>query len=482
MPITQPIAGVFTTAARPAPSLHQVTELTEVARELEHLEWEAGATAAILDLVSRLNESYDLKSGSRALAAGLARHLQSGQVAIGIRKANGVCRLVALSSLAEFDPRSELARHAEAALNESLVHDAPLVLPVEKDDRRPALAHQQLLKTTGATAIFSAPLRTSDGTVGAWLFLGEKDWLANPRRRRFIEAAERPVAAGLDSLRRGERIVRLGRRWCSARPWLTRKYITIAAAVVLAILCLPLHYKVGCDCELQPVVRRYVAAPHAGVFEKSLVKPGDLVAHDQVLGRMDGREVRWELAGIEAEQSRAGKSRDVNMATSKVAAAQIDRLEMERLEQKRQLMTHRLEHLEIKSPLDGIVLTGDLERSEGVSLTVGQTLYEVAPLEQMLVEVAIADDEITHVRPGMDVTIRLDAFPGQSWTGRLERVHPRSEIRDEANVFIGEVSLDNRDHTLRPGMKGRAKIAADRHTLAWIVLHEPVEWVLGWVW
>ena len=36
----------------------------------------------------------------------------------------------------------------------------------------------------------------------------------------------------------------------------------------------------------------------AGEFEKSLVKPGDLVAVGQALGRMEGRDVRWELAGL----------------------------------------------------------------------------------------------------------------------------------------------------------------------------------------
>jgi multidrug resistance efflux pump len=244
---------------------------------------------------------------------------------------------------------------------------------------------------------------------------------------------------------------------------------------------LPLHYKVRCDCELQPVTRRFVAAPRPGVFEKSLVKPGDLVTCDQVLGRMDGRELRWELAGLEADQNRAGKSRDVNLATSKVAAAQIDRLEMERFEQKRRLVAHRLEHLEIKSPIDGIVLTGDLQRSEGVSLTIGQPLYEVAPLDELLVEVAIADKQIKHVQAGMEVTVQLDAFPTQLWTGRLERVHPRSEIRDDANVFVGEVVIDNRDHGLRPGMKGRAKVVAARHTLFWIVFHEPWEWLASWL-
>jgi len=49
-----------------------------------------------------------------------------------------------------------------------------------------------------------------------------------------------------------------------------------------------------------------VAAPFMGIFEKSLVKPGDLVSRDQLLGRMDGREVRWEARpglAIEAPQA-----------------------------------------------------------------------------------------------------------------------------------------------------------------------------------
>jgi multidrug efflux pump subunit AcrA (membrane-fusion protein) len=327
------------------------------------------------------------------------------------------------------------------------------------------------------------PLRTADGDVmGACILLGGHELIA-PGVRQFLAAAAQPIAACLKTLQSAKQPAwrqflpeRLQRALATRR-----KRIAAAAAVAVLTLLLPLPYKVSCQCELQPTTRRFVGAPYEGIFDKSFARPGDLVKRDQVLGRMDGRVVRWELAGLAADEQRAGKSRDVNMAGGKIAASQIDRFEMERISLKRQLLRNRAEQLEIKSPLDGIVLSGDLQRSEGVAVTIGQPLYEVAPLDRMLAEVAISDGEISHIQPGQTVTIHLDAYPGQTWTGDLDKVHPRSEVRENENVFIGEVLLENGGAALRPGMKGWVKITTTRHTLAWIMFHKPCDAVLAWL-
>jgi multidrug resistance efflux pump len=65
--------------------------------------------------------------------------------------------------------------------------------------------------------------------------------------------------------------------------------------------------------------------------------------------------------------------------------------------------------LDIKSPIDGVVISGDLKRAEGAPVAIGQTLYEIAPLDRMVAEVAIPDDEISRVRLAQSVTINLDA-------------------------------------------------------------------------
>jgi multidrug resistance efflux pump len=258
-------------------------------------------------------------------------------------------------------------------------------------------------------------------------------------------------------------------------------YFWFAATIAVGCLAIPLRYRIPCNCQIEPVTRRFVAAPHDGLFEKSLVKPGDVVRRDQVLGRLDGREVRWEMAGLAADEGRAAKSRDVSMAANKVAAAQIDALEMERLSHKRRLLEYRAVHLDIKSPIDGVIISGDLQRSEGIPVSIGQALYEIAPLGCMVAEIAIRDDDRSLVEPRQNVTIRLDAYPGKSWAGRLTRINPRAEERDDDNVFIGEVVLDSANGELRPGMKGRSVIDGPQYPLAWLLLRTPWNAVFRWM-
>jgi multidrug efflux pump subunit AcrA (membrane-fusion protein) len=159
----------------------------------------------------------------------------------------------------------------------------------------------------------------------------------------------------------------------------------------------------------------------------------------------------------------------------------MDALEMERLDAKRRLLADRAHHLDIKSPIDGVVISGDLKRAEGTPVAIGQTLYEIAPLERMVAEVAIPDEEISRARAAQPATLTLDAFSGLTWTGTISTIEPRSESHDNENVFIAEVDLDNRDLILRPGMKGRAKIEMDRQALGWIVFHRPWNKLAGWL-
>ena len=84
----------------------------------------------------------------------------------------------------------------------------------------------------------------------------------------------------------------------------------------------------------------------------------------------------------------------------------------------------------------------------------------------MIVEVAIDDDDIAQVYVGQQVSIRFEGRAGESFLGRLARIHPRSETRDSRNVFIGEVVLDDATNALRPGVQGKARLVVDRESLA----------------
>jgi multidrug resistance efflux pump len=250
-----------------------------------------------------------------------------------------------------------------------------------------------------------------------------------------------------------------------------------AALALVTLLLLPLPYKIRGECTAEPVLRRFAVAPYSGLLETGLVAPGEVVREGQLLARMDGREIRWELAGLVAERNRALKQRDASLAAEDVPGAQMARLEVKQLDLKIDLLRHRQQRLEITSPIDGLILSESLDGAESVPVNTGQAICEIAPLDPIEIQVAVPDDEILHVREGMRVEARFDAFPSDAVTGIIRNVHPRSEIRAGGNVFIATVELDNGSQALRPGMHGSATVRGDRHLLGWILLHRPWHWL-----
>jgi len=198
---------------------------------------------------------------------------------------------------------------------------------------------------------------------------------------------------------------------------------------------------------------------------------------------MDGRETRSRLAALEADLARSTKSRDSNLAAGKFAEAQIDRLQCDRFEHERVAAMRRLKQVDICSPISGIVVSGDLKRHEGATVKLGQSLYEVAPLDRLIAELAVPEEDLELVVPGARLSLRLDALSGRHWSGCVDRIHPRAEPRDNRQVFIAEVVLANDSGELRPGMKGMAKITGPRAPGLWLLVRKPFNYIrrfMGW--
>jgi multidrug efflux pump subunit AcrA (membrane-fusion protein) len=445
-------------------------------------EWEVSTACAILDLVVSVGQTSDVHDAGVLLVNAVKEFLACERVAVGMKKRRSAqCKLLAISGMSDLNPQAELPQAVQGALVETMRSDDWTVWPAEESRAGLLLsAHANLSELCGKEHVCSAPLRTSNGdVVGAWVFWGLETADTRDRAERFARVAAAPVGTALDLLKHGQ--VNPIRRMIGKWRLFERKAFWISAAAIILLGFSFWPYRISSDCSIEPVTKRYVVAPFAGVFEKSLVRPGDVVAADQKLAEMDGRELRMQLSEVMAAYHRARKSRDVNVATGKTAAAQIDVLEMQIQDQKRQLLESRIKNLDIKSPTAGIVVTGDLERSQGAPVTSGQALYEIAPLDRMIVEIEIRDEDIAHVEVGQKVAVKLDAYPGKVWVGTIEKIHPRSEIRDSKNVFIAEVSLGEDGETLHPGMKGTATVTTSSHTLLWIGFHKAWYTTLKWL-
>ena len=331
-----------------------------------------------------------------------------------------------------------------AAADEAELQGQPIAWPVASRLDRPAKrALQVAAARLGAEQLLAIPLksRRSDTEAQAVLLLADPPHeaaqlaaLLSPTLGLTIATRERADSTWWQRLREGAK---------SALRADRRRKIVGAVAATAAILSCPWPYAADCDCQLEPALRRFVAAPFEGRLETVEVHPGDVVAAGQVLARMDNREIAFELAGLEAERDQAHREQTAALARRDVTASQLARLEGERVSARIEVLEARQRRLAIVAPIAGIVVEGDLDRVRGMPLETGRTLFEIAPLDRVVCEVEVPEYDFAEVTVGQHVEITLDAQPWHTLRGTIGRLRPRVEERQDRPAFIAEVELEN---------------------------------------
>ncbi len=264
------------------------------------------------------------------------------------------------------------------------------------------------------------------------------------------------------------------------RYWSRLRLKLLAVAVVLSALLMlvPIPYWPQRQCVVEPSARQFLSSPIDGRVLKSLVRPGDVVEAGQVIGRMDDEQVRWELSAAQAELEQAGKQQDTALAHQEGGKMRIAQLEHQKVALKIQSLQSQLERLELRSPVAGVVLRGEWYRSEGAPVARGDTLFEIAPLENMTVQVHLTTEDLGEITVDDSATVRIDSAYGESWQGKLSRIDPRAAVIDDQIRFVADMEVINRELRLRPGMKGTVRIEAGTKSMGWLVFHRPYRWLM----
>ena len=483
--------GLLTLIPSEADWASTIPVLEEIAKALQiwkksiqstKAEWKLNSLATIVELVSKLEECVDRQNAAEVLANELARHLDC-TVAVGILRKKRP-RLAAVSNATQFSRGTRQTWAIQQVLNESLLREDDGSYPIEDSaEEMLLLAHKQAVAVLQVDAVRSKKLSTRNSkSVGYLVLAGDREVIQSSRLQKFLDASAPSVASALDVVKRSERS-----RWFR---WITRIPIWVAktkamlglafAALLLTLMCCRFPYRIRCNCVVQPMQRRFVVAPFDGLIQETLVKPGDRVTQQQLLANMDGRSIRWDLTSVAAEREQAKKTREVELANRNVPKAMLAQYEDQRLLARQKTLEFKKSNLEIRSPIEGIVLSGSPEKNNASSVSTGDLLFEVAPLYPLKVEVSIPADDVPHVEEGMAMAIRIDGFEHESIEGVVSRIYPRSEIRDAENVFVAEFVLENAERNYRPGMKGVARIKSRRYPLAWNLFHKPFEHVVAY--
>ncbi len=326
--------------------------------------------------------------------------------------------------------------------------------------------------------------------------LGE--WLGTTTGRAMRGAMDYQDLPGLFASRRLREVKRS--LTGSQRVWSAFK-LTAWVVIIGGILLFPWMEEVESDCTLVPRKRVQVVPEVRGRVERVFVKEGDHVKARQELGKIDTRQIDSELEGVRKQKLSAILEAQAQRGNGREAEAQIADKRSEAYGIQEVKLLADIEAATLRSPMDGVVMTKDIELRQGVFMEAGSEFAVVGTMEawDMLVhlnEKQIGRVEAIHADKGtvpVDFilyshnTYELSApFKDRSQLSQLAYPHERESAMKE-NAFI--LTLPNVElpaeirGAMRPDLTGRASIKLGRKPLVLIWGRNIAQWFrLKWIW
>ena len=123
----------------------------------------------------------------------------------------------------------------------------------------------------------------------------------------------------------------------------------------------------------------------------------------------------------------------------------------------------QLAYTQLKSPIDGIITSRNIEPGETVNS--GREVLTVSDLSRVDLKIFVDETEIGKVKPGQKVDVKVDTFPGKTYTGTVSFISPEGEFTPKIIqtkkervklVYLVKVSIANPNFELKSGMPADA--------------------------
>lgn len=109
----------------------------------------------------------------------------------------------------------------------------------------------------------------------------------------------------------------------------------------------------------------------------------------------------------------------------------------------------------LRAPFAGRIVAREATLGELVAPE--DVLFTIADLREVWLWVDLYERDLAHVSPGLEVAVRLDAWPGETFPGALAYI--ADEVDPDTQTVRARVDLPNPDRGLKPGMFARVSIA-----------------------
>jgi len=203
------------------------------------------------------------------------------------------------------------------------------------------------------------------------------------------------------------------------------------------------------ETEQNELIQQSEAALRVAEAELAAQRTTESQAKKQ-LQRIDGLHRKQAATLVQLEEAQT----TVEVATSQVALQQA-RVDQAKTELSR--VKHALNDLRMPSPIDGTVAArfvslGDLAKPD-------TPLLRIVNLDTLQTTVHVVERDYEQLRKGQQATVTVDAWPGETFNGIVERVAP--VIDPTTRTALVHLEIKNTNRKLKPGMYARVSITSD---------------------
>ncbi|MDX9786706.1 MAG: efflux RND transporter periplasmic adaptor subunit [Desulfobacterales bacterium] len=255
--------------------------------------------------------------------------------------------------------------------------------------------------------------------------------------------------------------------------------------------------------ELEALAAFVVAPKVSGRVEHVIVNIADTVTRGQVVAELDNDEYVQAVAQAQADLLVAGANLSEAGSALKIADREFKRTEsllkrgiasdsefdvarQDILAKQAKLKVAEAQVTKFKSSLETANIrlgytkvtagwTGGSEHrvvaeryvDEGQTVAANAPLLLIVELHPIVGVVFVTERDYAHLKPGQSVLLTTEAYPGETFTGRIDRIAPVFQTATrQARV---EMTIDNSAYRLKPGMFIRATVVLARVPEAAIV-------------
>lgn len=230
---------------------------------------------------------------------------------------------------------------------------------------------------------------------------------------------------------------------------------------------------------IEPVTSVTVGTQVSGIVSKLYVDYNSVVKKGQVIAELDKTNLVSQLNASKATLASAQSKLNYESANFKryatlykkglVSADEYENAQLTYKQAKDQVATAKedvqraqtnLGYATITSPIDGVVLSKSVEEGQTVAASFSTPeLFTIAQnLKEMQVVADVDEADIGDVKEGERVTFTVDAYPDDTFTGRVTQVRQEATTTNNVVTYEVVISAPNADLKLKPGLTANVTI------------------------